>query len=196
MTCDSLATTGLDGPVLGVLVAAAVCLLLGLAVLLLGRRRQGRTTVTVMVLLILGCGAAGGLVPSAPALAAPSDCTTADPASNWLTITQTSTLEGLAPGVAPAKITGLVVNNGPDSTFINAIVAEIVSISTHPGAATGRCDATDYVLLNPRMRVNRTLGPGGSTTFAGSSIGFSNKSTNQDACKRATIHLRYTTVPE
>ena len=194
MTCDPLPNTGLDAPVLVVLIIAVVCLLLGLG-LLVARRRRGRTAATLMVLLILG-GGAMGLIPSAPAMASPSDCTTADPAHNSLTITQTSTMKGLAPGIPPAAITGLVTNNGPDSTFITAIAVEIVSISTHPEAPTGRCDATDYVLLDPRMPVNRTLGPGGSTTFAGASIGFSNKPVNQDACKRATIHLRYTTVPE
>jgi hypothetical protein len=105
-------------------------------------------------------------------------------------------MEGLAPGIAPADITGLVVNNGPDSTFIAAIEVEITSITTHPRSPAGRCDATDYALSDPRMTVGQTLGPGVSTTFAGASIGFSNKSSNQDACKRATIDLRYTTVPE
>ncbi len=194
MTCDPLPNTGLDAPVLAVLIIAVVCLLLGLGMLVV-RRRRGRTAATLMVLLILG-GAVMGLIPSAPALASSPDCLTADPAENSLTIKQTSTMEGLAPGIPPAAITGLVTNNGLDSTFIPGIVVEIVSISTHPKAPTGRCDATDYLLLDPRMPVNRTLGPGGSTTFAGASIGFSNKSVNQDACKRATIHLRYTTVPE
>ena len=195
MTCDPLPNTGLDAPVMAVLAIAVGCLLVGLGMLVV-RRQRGRTAPTLMMLLILGCGAAIGLIPSAPALASPSDCGTSGAANNWLTITQTSTMEGLAPGVAPADITGLVVNNGPDSTFITAIAVEIVEVITEPAARPGTCDATDYTLLDPRMPVNRTLGPGGSTTFRGASIGFSDKSTNQDACKHATIHLRYTTVPE
>ena len=103
--------------------------MVGLGILLLVRRRHGRATATLLLLLIVGCGAAMVLIPSSPALASPSDCT-ADPANNSLTITQTSTMEGLAPGIAPAEITGLVVNNGPDSTFITAIVVEIVSVIT------------------------------------------------------------------
>jgi len=195
MTCDPLPNTGLDASVLAVLAIAAVCLVVGLAILVLARRRHGRTTATLVMLIVLSCGAAMVLVPSSPALASPSDCT-ADPGGNSLTITQISTMDGLAPGIAPAQITGLVVNNGPDSTFIAAIEVEITSVSSHPRSPAGSCDATDYVLLDPRMTVNRTLGPGRSTTFAGASIGFSNKSTNQDACKLATINLRYTTVPE
>ena len=45
------------------------------------------------------------------------------------------------------------------------------------------------------MPVGRTLDPGGSTLFAGASIGFYDKSTNQDACWGATILLRYTANP-
>ena len=196
MKCDPLPNTGLDTTVLPVLVIALGCVIVGLGILLLVRRRHGRATATLLLLLIVSCGAGMVLVPSSPALASPSDCTP-DSGDNSLTITQTSTMEGLAPGVAPAEITGLVVNNGPDSTHVTAIAVEIVSVTTEPGSPTGTCDATDYVLLDPRMPVNRTLGPGGSTTFTGASIGFSNKSTtNQDACQRATIHLRYTTVPE
>lgn len=196
MQCDPLPNTGLDTSVLPVLAVAAVCLVVGLGVLLLARRRRHRTATTLLLLLFLSGGAAMVLVPTSPALASPADCTSADPGDNSLTITQTSTMAGLAPGIAPAGITGLVVNNGPDSTFITAIAVEIVSVTTEPGSAAGPCDATDYTLLDSRMLVNRELGPGGSTTFTGASVGFSDKSTNQDACQRATVHLRYTTVSE
>ena len=46
-----------------------------------------------------------------------------------------------------------------------------------------------------RMLVERTLGPDGSSPFAGASTGFNNKATNQDACQRAVIHLLYTANP-
>jgi LPXTG-motif cell wall-anchored protein len=194
MTCDPLPNTGLGASVLPVLAIGAVCLVVGLGILLV-RRRRGRATATLLLFLIIGWGAAMVLVPSSPAEASPADCT-ADPGNNSLTITQTSTMEGLAPGVEPADITGLVVNNGPDSTFIVAIVVEIVEVIIESDSVSGSCDATDYALLDPRMPVNRTLGPGGSTTFTGASIGFSDKSTNQDTCQRATIRLHYSTVPE
>ena len=41
------------------------------------------------------------------------------------------------------------------------------------------------------MTVDRRLTSGETTSFAGASIGFSNKSVNQDACKEATVHLAY-----
>jgi hypothetical protein len=195
MTCDPLPDTGFGASVLPVLAVAVACLVVGVRILLLVRRQRGRTAPTVLLLLLLvSCGAMV-LVPSSPAQASPSNCT-ADPGNNSLTITQTSTMEGLAPGIAPAEITGLVVNNGADTTFITAIVVEIVAVIAESGTSSGSCDATDYALLDPRMPVNRTLGPGGSTSFTGASIGFNDKSTNQDACQRATIQLRYSTVAE
>lgn len=88
-----------------------------------------------------------------------------------------------------------MVNNGPDSTFLTAIRVEIAAVTKLRGAAAGRCDASDYLLLDTRMDVGRTLAPGGgSTTFSGAAIRFNNKSSNQDACQGATIKLRYRTV--
>ena len=46
------------------------------------------------------------------------------------------------------------------------------------------------------MPVGRTLDPGGSTPFSGAFIGFSDKSTNQDACQGAAIKLLYTANPD
>jgi hypothetical protein len=115
---------------------------------------------------------------------------------NSLTITQTSTMTGMAPGVAPRLITGVVVNNGPDDTFITVVRVGISSVVKAAGARPGGCDATDYVLLDTRMRVGKMLAPsGGSATFGGARIGFTNKLTNQDACKGASVTLLYTVDP-
>jgi hypothetical protein len=116
---------------------------------------------------------------------------------NLLTVTQTSTMEGLAPGIAPVPITGYVVNNGPDSTHIDVVTVEITSVTTAAGMPAAACDATDYRLLHTTMAVDRTLDPdGGSAAFSGASIGFADKPVNQDACQRATVHLRYTANPD
>jgi hypothetical protein len=130
------------------------------------------------------------LTPGTPVQAAAADCVSAD---NSLTITQTSVMDGLAPGVDPVPITGLIVNNGPDGTHVAAIDVEITAVINDPNAVDGSCDVSDYRVLDPRMLVDRHLGPGGSTPFAGASIGFADKVTNQDACKHARLHLRYTT---
>lgn len=115
-------------------------------------------------------------------------------------------MEGLAPGIAPVAITGIVTNNGTDSTNIYDIEVEIVAITTALDSAPGVCDPSDYFLVTEedpldtdpsraRMPVNQFLNPGESIMFDGAHIGFSNKSTNQDSCKGATIQLLYTANP-
>jgi len=160
------------------------------------RRLRPSLLVLSFVLTIVG---AAVTTPSAVAHATSSDSaveTSYATALNSISVIQTSTLEGLAPGVAPVAITGLIINNGPDSTVIAAVDVEITAVTRAFDAAPGSCGPSDYVLLNPRMMVGRTLAAsGGSTNFAGASIGFNDTTANQDACQRATVTLLYTAVP-
>lgn len=186
MTCEPLAYTG-SGVQLGMLVILGIVLLAVGAIVILLTRRRGRSACVAMLLLITGAGVAISAGSPTPALA--GEC---PPINNSLTVVQTSVMDDLAPGIVPVTITGIVTNVSDDSTVITAVNVEIAGVSIRSGSAPGVCDASDYVLLDPRMPVGRTLAPGGSTAFAGASIGFSNKSTNQDTCKGATIHLLYT----
>lgn len=208
MTC--LPNTGVDAPVLVVLAVGAALVLVGLGFLWRARRSGAGAAMLLLVVLAGGVGIIVGLAPVSPAFA---DChhdsdsdstqttepeateTTTEPeVENSLTITQTSVMDDLRPGAEPKLIAGLVVNNGPDDTYITAIVVDIVGVVQADDAAPGECDETDYVLLDVRMPVGRALAPdGGSTDFEGAAIGFNNKSTNQDACQGATVELRYRT---
>jgi hypothetical protein len=213
VTCDDLAYTGL-GVQLGPLLIIAIACLFGGALLLLLSRRRGRAVTAVLMLFV--SGAAMAITAGTPTPAMADECPPADnsqaadtitsdpigslpppiyPANNSLTIVQTSVMEGLAPGGEPKTIAGIVSNNGTDSTFITAIKVEIVGVVIGDPSSSSVCDPSDYYLLDPRMRVGQILGPGGFTTFTGAAIGFSNKSTNQDACKGATIQLLYTANP-
>jgi hypothetical protein len=111
--------------------------------------------------------------------------------SSSLTITQTSALTDLAPGVSPAFITGNVTYNGNDTTSLGSVTATITSVTKASNAGKGRCDASDYVLSQQRMTVNRTLTPDLTVPCSGATLAFSDKNINQDACQGATIHLRY-----
>jgi LPXTG-motif cell wall-anchored protein len=189
MNCAPLPRTGPDDLVL-LLIVALACVVVGAVLVSLARRRRGAPLMLAAVLLVavallLGPGAA----PPAQA----RECVAAD---NSLTVTQTSTMAGLAPGIAPVPITGRVVNNGPDHTYIDVVTVEITSVTTAPGTPAMTCDASDYLLLDTTMAVGKTLRPdGGAAPFSGASIGFANKAINQDACQRATVHLRYTANP-
>ncbi|MEP6563255.1 MAG: hypothetical protein ABJD68_19525, partial [Nakamurella sp.] len=168
MTCDPLAYTG-SGVQLGPVLIVALALLFTGGLLLLLSRRRGRAVTATLLLLV--SGAALAITAGTPTQALADDCPPPDnsaaegyrpggyPAENSLTIVQTSVLNGLAPGIGPVAITGVVSNNGTDSTEITAIDVEIVRVTTDPGSAPGACGPSDYLLLNSRMPVGRTLGP-------------------------------------
>lgn len=160
MNCEGVAGTGT--PLAAILLVAAACLLLGL--LLVGASRSGRqrgTTTAVTALLLLSGALASGIAAAPPASSLPANCLAGPSAQAHphLTITQTSTMSGLAPGVAPAAITGLIANNGSSATHVIAVTVSIVSVVKARGAAPGSCGASDYILIDPRMPVDRTVHP-------------------------------------
>ena len=185
-SCPALPYTGL--PLLSLLVVAGICLLAGVLLLLVTRSRAA-VAVAGLVLVV------GGLTLGSPP--APAEAAARGPVSSTghLTLTQTSVLTGLAPGVAPLTITGAVLNSTDDSTWVEAVVVRVASVTQAPGAPAGTCGVGDYVLLDPRMPVGRTLGPNATTAFSGAQIGFNSTSADQDACKAATVHLHYETSP-
>lgn len=191
MICEPLPNTGLAANLWLWVFIAIGCLVLGMIILFVSRRR--RTGVATSVLVVSLVAAVLTVSPQTPAQAETADCATAE---NSLTVVQTSTMDGLAPGLAPVAITGRVVNNSADSTHITAVEVEISAVTTSPGARPGTCDASDFLLLDTRMLLERTLDPGAATPFTGASIGFRNKPTNQDACQQAVIHLLYTANPD
>lgn len=190
MSCLSLPDTG--GPPMTWLLAGLVCLVVGLLLV-----RRGDKTIphglsrSALMVVAVGC-----LVPQPSPAQAARGCVVPDEAHTSegpraLVITQTSTIDGLAPSVDPVSIAGRVTNTSRDSTYITHVTVRIASIIRADGSAAGSCSAADYVISTPRMAVERPLPRLSSVPFSGASIGFRNRSHNQDSCKRATIHLAY-----
>jgi hypothetical protein len=218
VTCALLAGTG--SPTLVLIAAAGFCLLTGAVLLWLtrDRRGQGDTAITVLLLILTTCGLTSVVAGVSSARASsrctivrqpngprPSALTTSgsDPSNpdpgrsgpsplsqRSLTITQTSRLVGLAPGVRPEAITGTITNRSPTSAIVAAVTVRVRSVRM-AAATPGQCNASDYVLVDPVMPVGRTLAAGESVDFAGARLGFNNKATNQDACEGAVIDLLY-----
>jgi hypothetical protein len=160
----------------------------------MARRSSRRSAEALMLILIIATVATAATVTTGGAAQAEtSGCSSAGESS--LVVIQTSTMEGLAPGVPPVAITGEVLNNAADSTHIAAVEVHITAVTPGRESPAGSCGAGDYRVLHRRMPVGQTLVPGGSTSFAGASIGFSDMPTNQDACQGATVHLVYTANP-
>ena len=200
MTCDPLPNTGLDAGIEFILLLALACLVVGATTMLAARRRARETPVALALALLLTLGSASALITvgtGAPARRPrPAGCSTSSSAKDRLTVTQTSTMVGLAPGVTPAPITGRIVNISDQSTP-GSPPSTWRSPPSRPGAAHRRVTFTsrDYRLIAARMPVGRTLQPGKTTPFAGASIGFNNDTSNQDACQGAAVHLLYTANP-
>jgi hypothetical protein len=185
--CTPLANTGL--PLFVLIALGGLCLLGGAVLLVLVSGRRGWRA-RIAALLLLAGGLAFGIAVATPAGAATPNCLIGAP-NNSLTITQVSTITGLAPDFAPVAITGLVVNHSADSTFVTSVTVNIASVTKRSGAVAGQCTVSDYVLFDPTMPVGVMLRPGASTTFAGAKIGFNDKASNQDACQGALVGLSY-----
>jgi hypothetical protein len=109
--------------------------------------------------------------------------------TNPITVTQTSAITGLAPGLDAQTLSGKFnnPNNGP--VFVHQVKVEISSIDS-----PGTCSADDYTLTNATVPVDAEV-PAGSGVggWTGATIAFNDKAdTNQDGCKGATVHLAYT----
>jgi hypothetical protein len=189
-SCPDLAGTGF--PVASILVAATTLLAVG-AVLVLASRAGHSHSANAVVLLVLGGAMAAILTGWSAARAAPAECGSgaAPRITASVMISQMSVIRGLAPGVPPAPISGVVANHALHDAYVEAITVSISSVTKAAAAAAGRCSADDYELLDATMPVGDLLAPGASANFAGASIAFRNTSVNQDACKSATVSLQY-----
>jgi hypothetical protein len=187
--CSILASTGSGQWIPALALLGAACLILGLALV---TRSHGRLPLAaVLVLALLGCAVGAAFSAAVPAHAA-SGCVASD---NTVTIIQTSTMAGLVPGLAPVPIHGIVINNSSDSAQVSSVVVSIVGISKASAAPSGTCGAGDYVILAPRMPVDRIVVAHGAVVFAGAAIGFTHTARNQDACQGAVVQLKYDLVP-
>ena len=108
-----------------------------------------------------------------------------------VTVVQTSTISGMAPGDSPQALSGTFTNPNTSPVYVTRVTASIASVTVGGVAAVG-CDATDYTLTGAAMDVNAEVSPDDTTPWSGATIQFKNKATNQDACKGATVNLAYT----
>jgi hypothetical protein len=154
------------------------------------RRTRRVAGITTAALFLVGGGAAyaywtiGG--------SGSGSVTTGDVSA--VTINQTTTISNLAPGVAAQALSGTFDNPNDGPVYITSVTASIASVTKATGAPAGTCDATDYTLANASMPVGAEVASGtGKGAWTGATIAFNNKTTtNQDACKGATVNLSYT----
>ena len=111
-----------------------------------------------------------------------------------ITAVQTSTVSGMRPGDSAQALAGTFNNPNSGPVYVATVTASIDSVVKDAGAAAGTCDASDYTLANATMTVGAEVPAGNAQgSWFGATIKFNNKAAvNQDACKGATVNLRYT----
>jgi len=106
-----------------------------------------------------------------------------------ITVNQTSTVEGLAPGVPAQTLSGNFTNPNDGPVYVTSVTVEIDSVT----GGAGDCDESDYTLANATMPVNAEIPVGTGGSWGGATLAFNNKAdVNQDGCKGATVNLAYT----
>jgi hypothetical protein len=195
VSCVALASTG--SPLLALVGAAALTLTVGIVVLVLGRSRRRRIALAVVLAVAVALSAGGasaqaasGGCPADPAPVVPVSVSDS-PVPVDLTWAQLSVNTELAPGVAPAPILGRLTNPTENSVYAAFVVVSITTVRKRADAVAGTCDASDYLLVDPTMALGVTIAPGQSVSVSGASIGFDDKSVDQNACKGATVELGY-----
>jgi hypothetical protein len=111
-----------------------------------------------------------------------------------ITVKQTSTITGLAPGLAAQTLSGNFDNPNSGPVYVTSVTASISGVTKAVGAPAGTCDASDYTLAGATMAVGAEV-PSGTAkgAWTGATLAFNNKAaSNQDACKGATVSLSYT----
>ncbi len=116
-----------------------------------------------------------------------SMASTTDGAAKLLVGHNNGALTPMFPGDKPQPITGTVTNQAKSSGYVRQVA---VSAQVLYGGPT--CDASDYLITNPIMPVNKDIATGKFAEFSGATIQFNNKpDENQDDCKGATVVLNF-----
>lgn len=111
-----------------------------------------------------------------------------------ITINQTAVISDLKPGGAAQSLNFTFTNPNTGPVYVASVTATVGTVTKAGGAATGTCDATDYIIANSPMTIGVQVAAGTSTpTGTFPTVAFNNKpAVNQDACKGATVAFTYT----
>lgn len=108
--------------------------------------------------------------------------------TSTITVNQTSTVTGLAPGGSAQALAGTFDNPNGGPVYVTSVSATV------SGTNKTGCDASDYTIAGSPAAVGAQVPAGsGVGSWSGITIAFNNKaSVNQDACKGATVNISYT----
>jgi hypothetical protein len=112
--------------------------------------------------------------------------TAATGTSSAITVKQTGTVAGLAPGSGSHALAGNFDNSNSGMVFVHSVTAAVAGTS-NPG-----CTAADFTIVQPGL-VDANVSAGTAQgSWSGGSIAFNDDpARNQDACKSVTVFLSY-----
>ncbi len=148
--------------------------------------RHGKRTTAIIagvVVLLVGAGAAFAYWTNSGAGTGDADTGT----NVAVVVNQTSTVTGMAPGVAAQALSGNFDNANAGPVYVAAVSATVSGTDT-PG-----CGATDYTIAGTATVGAQVPAGTGVGSWSGLTIQFNNKAgVNQDACKNANVTIAYT----
>ncbi len=102
-------------------------------------------------------------------------------------VNQTSTVSGLAPGSGTQTLSGTFDNPNSGPVYVTSVSATVT------GTDKTGCTASDYTIDGSAPVGTQVPAGTGVASWSGLTIAFNNKATtNQDACKGATVTITYT----
>lgn len=109
-----------------------------------------------------------------------------------LTVHQTSTITGLAPGGPERALSGNFDNPNTSPIHVASVTASISAVTDADGDPIVGCSTSDYEILDEVATVGSQIPSGdGVGSWSGPRIRMVNTTTNQDACKSAHVVIAY-----
>ncbi len=148
------------------------------------RLASKRTTIVATIaIVVIGAGAAFAYWTNSGAGTGSADTGTNVP----IVVKQTSTVTGMAPGVAPQALSGNFDNSNTGPVYVAGVTATVT------GTDNASCTAGDYTIAGTATVGTQVPAGTGVGSWSGLTIQFNNKAgANQDACKNAVVAIAYT----
>jgi hypothetical protein len=146
----------------------------------------------IVVLAVTGVIAIGGAAFAFWTAGGTGTGTVAVGTNTPITVNQTSTVTGIAPGVAAQPLSGNFTNANTSTVHVATVTVTVTSTDKPLNTPNPGCTAADFTIVGGTMAVNADVVVGTNTgAWTGATIAFNNTAINQDACKGAVVKLAY-----
>lgn len=143
-------------------------------------RKPSKKVVVGVAAVAIALGTAGGAYAYWTSAGSGTGSATTGSAEH-VTITQTSVVTAMGPGVAAQPLSGTFTTAHP--AYVGQVTAVVDSTSN------AGCTAADFTVVQPTATNGEVTS---ASTWSGGSIAFNDKAdTNQDACQGVTVNLKY-----